>query len=333
MKMERKKYLAAWMPDFLNVELKLNQCVSTNTRRSYRDTLKKLTAFLTAREKTGLHKLTVEMLGVEPIREFLDSLESNGCSPSTRNQRLAALKSFFRYIGRSCPEYQHLSLDVMWIKNKRFQQCEMDYLDKEEGDCLLSIPDCRTPLGYRNYVLLRFLYETGARASEAAAVLVTDVYFDPYPYVVLHGKGNKVRECAIGKELAFALKELTASARKPTAPVFCGIRGSVKPITRSGIYLIVTEAFEKCKEKMPSLASKNITPHSLRHSMAMQMLDAGLDINYIQGVLGHASSKTTNRYASLSLEGKRRGLEKCSFSQVGEKQEWPDNGKDPFAVE
>ena len=331
--MEKKKYLATWIPVFLNDELKLNQCVSINTRYSYRDALKKLTAFLTVYKKVPLHKITIQMLDIKTIRAYLDNLEENGCSPSTRNQRLAALKSFFHYLGKECPEYQHLVLDVMWIKNKRFQQCEMDYLDKNEGDCLLSIPDRRTPIGYRNYVLLRFLYETGARASEAATLLVADVHYDPYPYVVLHGKGNKVRECAIGKELAFALKELTASTTALTTPVFRGIRGSDKPLTRSGIYLIVTDAFDKCKKKMPSLMNKNITPHSLRHSMAMQMLDAGLDTNYIQGVLGHASSKTTNRYASLSLEGKRRGLEKCSFSKVGEMQEWPDDGKDPFALD
>lgn len=330
--MDRKKYLAAWIPDFLNVELKLNQSVSRNTRLSYSDALKGFTAFMTRREGVSQYKLKLEMLDIEAVREFLDALEANGRSTSTRNQRLTALKSFFRYIGRCRPEYQHLGLDIMWIRNKRCQQCEMDYLDKKEGECLLSIPDRRTPLGYRNYVLLRFLYETGARASEAASLLVGDVFFEPCPYVILHGKGNKVRECTLGQELADAMKKLMASDRRPASPVFRGVRGTARPLTRSGIFLIVTEAFEECKARMPSLASKRITPHSLRHSMAMQMLDAGLDVNFIQGRLGHASLRTTNKYATLTLEAKRRALEKCSFAEVGEIQEWPDDVKDIFAV-
>ena len=136
--MEKKKYLATWIPVFLNDELTLNQCVSINTRYSYRDALKKLTAFLTVYKKVPLHKITIQMLDIKTIRAYLDNLEVNGCRPSTRNQRLAALKSFFHYLGKECPEYQHIAGCRKEKRKVWRNRCKKIYHTKE-AECIVTL--------------------------------------------------------------------------------------------------------------------------------------------------------------------------------------------------
>ncbi len=300
---------------FLLEELVADRNLSPNTQKSYRDTIRLLFNFVAERHATDPTRLTVEQLDAALMRSFLVYLEDErGNSSATRNQRLGALHSLFRFIGRLVPELVDHAAQIQAIPLRRIAAPVMPYLDKDEIDALLAVPDRRRAQGRRDYALLLFLYNTGARATEAAEVTVTDLSLGSPPSVRLHGKGGKSRVCPLWAHTAKTLRGLLgARFHGPDEfPVFLNVRG--QPITRFGVYALVARTVEQAVESVPSLRDKRVSPHTIRHATAVHLLRAGVDINTIRAWLGHVSLETTNRYAEVDLEMKAHALETCAIT-------------------
>ena len=298
---------------FLLDEVVADRNLSLNTQRSYRDTLRLFFGFIAKHHATEPAQVMTEQITADLVRDFLTDLENKrGNAVSTRNQRLAAIHSLFRFISRQVPELVALATTIHAIVPRRTNIPTMAYLDKQEMDALLAVPDRRRPQGRRDYALLLFLYNTGARASEAATIKVGDLSLGASFSARLFGKGRKTRLCPLWPHMADVLREILDSRMEGSknAPVFLNVRG--QPITRYGIHTLVARNVKKAAAKMPSLQTKRISPHTIRHTTAVHLLHAGVDINTIRAWLGHVSLETTNRYAEIDLEAKAAALESCA---------------------
>jgi len=291
--------------------------LTLNTQRGYRDAIRLLFRFLAERHATDPTRVTVEQVNAEVVRAFLAHLEDErGNSVATRNQRLAAIHSLFRFISRQVPELVEQATQIRAIPPRRTPTPIMPYLDKYEIDALLAVPDRQRPQGRRDYALLLSLYNTGARASEIAGVTVGDLVLDASASVHLLGKGRKKRVCPLWAHTADVLHALLGVRAEgpPDAPVFLNVRGT--PITRFGIHTLVARSVEKATATTPSLKTKRVSPHTIRHTTAVHLLRAGVDINTIRAWLGHVSLETTNRYAEVDLEMKAAALETCAVRET-----------------
>jgi site-specific recombinase XerD len=300
---------------FLLEELIADRNLSPNTQKSYRDAIRLLFDFVAERYSTDPTGVTVEQVDAAVVRSFLVYLEDDrGNSIATRNQRLAALHSLLRFIGRLVPELVDHAAQIQAIPLRRTAAPVMPYLDKQEIDALLAIPDHSRAQGRRDYALLLFLYNTGTRATEAAQVTVADLSLGTSPSARFAGKGRKIRTCPLWPHTAKILRGLLGERLDPPreSSVFLNIRG--QPITRYGVHALVARTVAKAAETMPSLRDKRISPHTVRHTTAVHLLRAGVDINTIRAWLGHASLETTNRYAEVDLEMKAKALETCTIT-------------------
>jgi site-specific recombinase XerD len=292
--------------------------LSVNTQKSYRDAIQQLLLFMATHDGIDPSRLTVEHLSVEVVRAFLAHLEEQRSnSPATRNQRLASLHSFFRFVGNQAPELVALVTPLLAIPLRRTGTPVMAYLEKAEIDALLAAPNRRRPQGQRDHALLLFLYNTGARADEAARTTIAALRLADPPSVRLMGKGRKTRVCPLWPHTAETLATLLGSrlSGPPDAPVFLNVRG--QPMTRFGIHTLVERTLAKAAHALPSLRTKRVSPHTLRHTTAMHLLRSGVDINTIRAWLGHVSLETTNRYAEVDLEMKAKALATCTISSQG----------------
>ena len=289
--------------------------LSRNTQKSYRDAIRLLLPFLTHHYSVDATQLTVEHLTVEAIRAFLTDLQKEHANSAvTRNHRLAVIHSLLRFAARLAPELLDLATQVQGIPQQRTASPAMTYLEKDEMDALLDTPDRQHPQGYRDYVMLLFLYNTGARAREAAEVTVEDLTFDSLPCVQIHGKGNKTSTCPLWPHTVEVLRSLLDSRANepPRTPIFLNVRG--EPMTRFGIHTLVERTVRRAAQKLPSLQKKRVSPHTIRHTTAVHLLRAGVDINTIRAWLGHVSLKTTNRYAEVDLAMKAKAIATCAVS-------------------
>lgn len=307
--------LGPFVRRFLLEEVVADRNLSPNTQKSYRDTIRILFEFVGERYSIDPTRVTVEQLDSALVRGFLAHLEDDrGNSVATRNQRLSALHYLFRFIGRLVPELVDHAAGIQAIPARRATTPAMPYLDKPEVDELLAAPDRQSPLGRRDYALLLFLYNTGARATEAAETRIADLNLGPSPSVRFHGKSRKIRMCPLWPHTTKILRDLLD--RRMDGPgaarVFLNVRG--QPITRYGVHTLVARAVGKAAETVPSLGNKRVSPHTIRHTTAVHLLRAGVDINTIRAWLGHVSLETTNRYAEVDLEMKARALETCAVT-------------------
>jgi site-specific recombinase XerD len=285
--------------------------LSANTQRSYRDTLAMLFPFLSAHAGRPLDRLEVIDLSASCVRLFLTYLEQKRrVTVTTRNQRLAGIRSLARFVAEHSPQHVAWYGDVKTVPFKKTIRNLICYLEKSEVESLLAIPDRTTIVGQRNHALLLFLYNSGARASEAAGLCIADLDFAPTatPSVRILGKGRKERRCPLWKKTATELSQLV-EGRSPRERVFLNRRG--QPLTRFGIYNLLKVCVERASKCTPSLLAKPVSPHTLRHSTATHLLRAGVDINTIRSWLGHVSLDTTQVYVEMDLEMKARALEKC----------------------
>jgi site-specific recombinase XerD len=195
--------------------------------------------------------------------------------------------------------------EIRAIPFKKAAKTVVGYLEKAEMDALMNQPDRRTSLGARDHALLLFLYNSGARADEAAKLKVGNLQLGTSPSVRLHGKGDKFRICPLWPKTATFLTRLVANRNKNDA-VFLG--RSNQPLTRFGIHRLVTQYAATLSEAMPTLAKKRVSPHTIRHTTAVHLLRAGVDINTIRAWLGHVSLDTTHIYAEVDLEMKAKAL-------------------------
>jgi len=272
--------------------------------------------------KMPIDRLTVTDLSPEIVRKFLTHLEQDRlCSAATRNQRLGGIHALARFIGENSPEHVEWCGQIRLIAFKKTTQKCIIYLEKPEMDALLGAPDRRTPQGRRDYALLLFLYNSGARASEAAGLRIADVDWHA-KCVRIIGKGNKQRTCPLWTNTMEQLR-WTTDQRAHEQCVF--LNRNRRPITRFGIHTMVERCALVAAAKSPSLSAKKVSPHVIRHTTATHLLRAGVDINTIRAWLGHVSINTTNIYAETDLETKARALATCVPERSGLKMKtWRD---------
>lgn len=302
--------LGYWIRRFLLEHLVGERNLAHNTQLGYRDSLAQLVPFVAREVNRSVDELRVTDLSADVLRAFLADLEtSRHCTPQTRNQRLAAIHALARFVGEHSLEHIAWYAQIRLVPFKKTTRAAVGYLEKAEMDGLLAAPNRRTDQGARDYAMMLFLYNTGARADEAAQLLIRDV--DPASASVsIVGKGRKQRYCPLWPVTVSVLVPLMG-VRAPTERVFLNRRGD--PITRYGIYALVRRYALKAKATMPSMAKKRVSPHNIRHSTACHLLRAGVDINTIRGWLGHVSLDTTNVYAETDLEAKAAALSKCDI--------------------
>jgi site-specific recombinase XerD len=301
--------LGPWVRRFLLEYLVTDRNLAINTRTSYRDMLVLLLPYASAHLRKPVDHLEVADLSQDFVRKFLNHLEQNRrCSAATRNQRLGGLHALARFIGENSPEHIEWCAQIRLIPFKKTAQAAITYLEKPEIDALLATPDSRTPQGQRDCALLLFLYNSGARASEAAELRITDIDWHGQ-CVRIFGKGNKQRICPLWPHTMEQLHRLTAQ-RGPDERVFLNRNG--RPITRFGIHTMVERHALRAVAQAPSLGTKRVSPHVIRHTTATHLLRAGVDINTIRAWLGHVSVNTTNIYAETDLESKARALATCA---------------------
>lgn len=298
---------------FLVEEVATERGLSPNTQKSYRDTIRLLLRFLAERHGTDPTRVTVEQVDATLLREFLRDLKDRRkSSAATRNQRLTALRSLFRFTARLVPELVDHAAQIQAIPTCRAALPVLPYLEKAEVEALLAVPDRRRLQGRRDYALLLLLYNTGARASEAAGLRIADLSLTMTLAARFVGKGRKQRVCPLWPRTADTLRHLLGARLdgSPEAPVFLNKQG--RTLTRHGVYALVKRTAQVAALTTPSLLNKRVSPHTLRHTTAVHLLRAGVDINTIRAWLGHVSLETTNRYAEVDLDRKAKALETCA---------------------
>jgi integrase/recombinase XerD len=313
--MRKTTLLGPWVRRFLLEHLVVDRNLARNTQISYRDTLVLLLPFLSRSRKASVDRLAVEELTPTVVRRFLEHLEKDrDCSVATRNQRLGAIHSLAKFIATHSPEHVSWCTEIRNVPFKKTAKPVIPYLEKPEMDAVLGVPNLKTAQGERDYALLLFLYNTGARADEAAHLAIGDITWGRSAAVRLVGKGNKTRLCPLWPNTAEVLKQLVG-VRAPQERVFLNRLG--QPLTRFGIYALVRRAVTDAARRVPSLKTKRVSPHCIRHASACHLLRAGVDINTIRAWLGHVSLSTTNVYAEVDLEMKAKALMRADLGNVG----------------
>jgi len=309
--MNEKQRIGGWIRRFLMEYLVRERNLARNTQSSYRDTLALLLPFAAQRVRQPVDHLSIEHISADVVRSFLQHIEQErGCSIVTRNQRLAAIHALARFIGERCPEYIAWCSEIRAVPFKKTPKPTMTYLEKPEMDALLNAPDRSTAQGQRDYALILFLYNSGARADEAARLTVGDLELGRSPSVKINGKGGKTRYCPLWTLAARMLAPLIAERASHEA-VFLNRRK--QPLTRFGIRTLVKRYALKAAWQEPSLITKQVSTHSIRHTTAVHLLRAGVDINTIRAWLGHVSLNTTNVYVEVDLEMKAKALAHCEI--------------------
>ena len=318
--MKSQPSLARHLESFFHQRLTKQRNATRATVTAYRDALRLLVLF--ASEQTGKQPcaLAVEDIDRDMVLAYLDHLErSRGNGVHTRNARLTAIRSFFRHVAASDPALIGIAQRVLSIPCKKSDVPTTGYLSRAELEALLNAPSKNSVHGRRDRVLLLFLARTGARVSEALGVDAADLVLDgARSQVLLRGKGRKQRVIPLSCDLVAAIESLLRErgiARHEPLPVFVGAR-EVR-LTRFGATHIVRRAVTAVSNQMPELARKEVSPHIFRHSLAMTLLQSGVDLLTIQAWLGHAQIATTHRYAAADTEMMRRGLEKAAIQGTG----------------
>jgi integrase/recombinase XerD len=316
--MREQPLLGPWVRRFLLEHLAGERNLARNTQRSYRDTLCLLIPFAAETLKRPVDRITVSELSADLVRRFLTYLkEVRQCGTNTHNQRLAAIHALALFIGRRSPEHLAWCSEVRAVPFKKAARTIIGYLDKPEMDALLEAANLSTAQGRRDHALLMFLYNSGARADEAARLRIADLHFTPVDwngqaYAQIQGKGGRTRQCPLWPATVGEIRPLIAN-RQPDESVFLNLQK--QPMTRYGIYELVKRYARRAALVMPSIAAKQVSPHTIRHTTATHLLRAGVDINTIRGWLGHVSLSTTNIYAEIDLEMKAKALSKCELGE------------------
>lgn len=310
--MNDRNLLGPWIRRFLLEHMVAERNFSLNTQASYRDTLTLLLPFTAKIGGLVIDRMTVEDLSPAIVRRFLDHVEHDRhCSGATRNLRLSAIHSLARFIGMHSPVHLSWCGEVRSIPFKKTAQTLVGYLEKSEMDALLAAPDRGTVMGARDYALLLFLYNSGTRADEVAKLTIGRLRLGEPASVRILGKGNKTRVCPLWPATSSVLARLVAG-RNANDTVFLG--RTSQPMTRFGIHRVVTQYGELAAKSLPAMKEKRISPHSIRHTTAVHLLRAGVDINTIRAWLGHVSLDTTHIYAEVDLEMKAKALASIDIS-------------------
>lgn len=326
--MTEQPLLGSWIRRFVLEYLPQDRNLAANTRRSYRDMFCLLIPFAADRLKRAVDSIEVRELSADVVKDFLIYLRDiRKCCMQTCNQRLAAIHAFAYFVGTRSPEHLEWCQQIRGIPFKRAPKSLINYLEKDEMDALLATPDRDKSQGFRDYALLLFLYNSGARASEAAELRISSLEYTPGKWddgvVKIFGKGGKTRRCPLWRSTIQVLHELISN-RELSEYVF--LNRNRRPITRMGIYEVVTRNARRAAITTLSFATKRVGPHTIRHTAATHLLRAGVDINTIRDWLGHVELVTTNIYAQIDLEMKANALAKCEIKDNGneKRKRWRD---------
>ncbi len=282
---------------------------SVHTVRAYRDGLTLLLKFVAEQRGRGVASLQLSDLDADAVTRFLDHIETaRSNTAATRNCRRAAIRGFFKHLLRDDLAHSQQYMRVLAIPAKKARQRPATYLEPPDARQIIGMPDKRTQDGWRDYALLLFLYNCGARVSEAAGMRWDDLHLTAPRQVRLRGKGKKERILPVWSETANALHRLRGMSRCADQQcVFLNRQG--QPMTRDGIAYLLTKHTAAAARANPTLKRKHITPHVLRHSCAVALLQAGTDVTVIRDYLGHASVATTGRYITTNLQMKRDAMQ------------------------
>jgi site-specific recombinase XerD len=278
--------------------------------RSYRDVLRLFLRFIAQDTGRKITRLALADLSFERVLGFVRYLEDERHNQiRTRNQRLACLHTFFDYLAGRVPELLEVAERVAAIPMKRVPPPDTRFLERDEIDALFATLPAQGAHALRDRALLLFLYNTGARVQEVADLHVGDLELASSPRVRLHGKGDKWRTCPLWADTAQHLLRLLdqRATRAPDTPVFASHQG--RSLTRFGIYKLVRRHTRQL-ETAPA-HGRRVSPHVFRHTTAVHLLEAGVEINVIRGWLGHVSLDTTNRYAEINTRAKEAALRVC----------------------
>ena len=300
--------LAPTLQAFFTTRLASQRHASANTVAAYRDAWRLLLRY--AHDRTGKQPCQLDLADLDApfIAGFLDHLEHDrGNAVRTRNARLAAIRSFFRYAALCHPEHADLIARVLAIPAKRTQRNELCYLSQPETEALLAAPDRDTWTGRRDHALLDVAIDTGLRVSELTGLRNCDVELGTGAHLRCTGKGRKHRSTPLRKQTAAVLAAwIKERGGAPADPLFPTRRGS--PISRGAAGRLVTRHAAVAARRCPSLHAKHITPHVLRHSCAMSLLSQGVDTAVIALWLGHERVETTQIYVHADMSIKERAL-------------------------
>ncbi|REG48686.1 site-specific recombinase XerD [Paraburkholderia sp. BL6669N2] len=298
----------SFFTDYLPVQKGLRQ----GSIRSYRDTIRLFLCFVSEQRGGSIASLAIEDLSFDRVLAFLKYLEQQrGNSIRTRNQRRAALNTFYSYLALRVPEMLAACQRIAAIPVKRTSLPDTHYLEREEVTALFRSLSKQGRLALRDRTLFLFLYNTGARVQEVADLRMEHLDFVAPAKVHLHGKGDKWRVCPLWEETVKQLQQLLAEQHTlPNGYVFCAVRN--RPLTRFGIYKIVRRHGATWDTGSPQ--PRRVSPHLFRHTAAVHLLESGVEVNVIRGWLGHVSLDTTNRYAELTLRAKAEALRACEVN-------------------
>ena len=301
-------YLSSYLPG--------QRGISSNTIKSYVDTFRLLLTYCRDVKSITPERIYLQVFEADLIVGFLNWLEcERGNSISTRNQRLAAIHAFCRYLQTESPGHMAILQKNLCIPFKKYAKPQIGYLSLSEMTEMLTKPDLTTATGRRDLALLSLLYDSGARVSELVELHVRDVRLDEFPTVTLFGKGQKIRHVPIMRKTAELLKKYITENHldKPEhmdSPLF--VNRQKQKLTRAGVTYILKKYCD----------NDAVTPHILRHTKAMHLLQAGINIVYIRDILGHASVETTGVYARADVEMKRKAIENISDKTIPEVPDW-----------
>jgi integrase/recombinase XerD len=312
MKSKSPNELALAVRDFFGEFLPGVRNMSPHTIASYRDSLVLLLRFVADQHGCSVAVLDFEDLGAEQLLSFLAHLESKRHNmATTRNVRLSAFHSFFRYVAGKHPDRLEQCQRILLIPFKRARQRTIEYLDYEEIQQVLGVVDQSRYDGRRDYALLALLFNTGARVQEILDLRICDLQLTKPFQVRLFGKGRKERFCPLWPQTARLLRSFCKERfLEPQSEhrIFLNHRG--EPLTRFGVRYLLRKYQDRARVHVTGMHGKRLHPHSLRHSTAVALLKAGVDLSTISQWLGHASQNTTNKYATIDLEMKREALAK-----------------------
>lgn len=310
---------------FFTDRLMRQRQVSPNTIASYRDSFCLLFNFAKQRLKKEPSALSLEDLDATFIGSFLNHIEKDrGNCARSRNVRLAAIHSFFKYIALQDPIHSALIQRVLAIPTKRFERRLIDFLTKPEIEALLAAPDQSTWSGRRDSTLLHLAIQTGLRVSELTGITCKDIVLDSGAHVRCKGKGRKERCTPLRKELVATLRRwLRERSGQPDDPLFPSARGGF--LSRDGVEYLLAKHVAVASKQCPSIRRKRVSPHVLRHTAAMELLQHGVDLTVIALWLGHESAETSQVYVQANLEMQEKALAKTTPVNVKMGRYQPDD--------
>ncbi len=298
------KTLQALVQNFFVQHLAIERNASPNTIAAYRDAIKLFLRHASEVKSCSPDQLDHAALDVEVVRSFLDWLEHNrSCGARTRNHRLAALKSLARYVASVAPEHLERCRLIRKLLPARFEKPEINYLTEDEVVQLLAAIDVSTPAGRRDRALLLLLYNSGARVQEVVDLDVGDLHDEVIAFVHLLGKGRKRRTCPLWPRTTLAIRRMLEDRRNldRSQPIFLSARG--QRLSRSGVAYLLGRAGQN--GALTPCHAKRLSPHTMRHTTAMHLLQSGVDITTIAAWLGHAQLTTTHAYVEIDLRMKQ----------------------------